>query len=87
MPRNANNLPGLLLLALALSATGCATTSPPPSVICPVPPPPPALSEPSPSVPYFEQCAGRLEELAGKADRHASDALTLKQAWPKPSQP
>lgn len=35
----------------------------------------------------FEQCAGRLEELAGKADRHASDALTLQQAWPKPSQP
>lgn len=35
----------------------------------------------------FEQCAGRLEEMAGKADRHASDALTLEQAWPKPSQP
>jgi len=35
----------------------------------------------------FEQCAGRLEELAGKADRHASDALTLEQAWPKSSPP
>lgn len=35
----------------------------------------------------FEQCAGRLEELAGKADRHSSDAVMLHQAWPKSSQP
>lgn len=28
-------------------------------------------------------CAAELQELAGKADRHASDALMLQQAWPK----
>jgi len=33
----------------------------------------------------FEQCAGNLESLAGKAQGHASDTLTLEQAWPKPS--
>lgn len=31
----------------------------------------------------FEQCAGRLEELAGKADRHANDTVKLEQSWPK----
>lgn len=31
----------------------------------------------------FSQCAEALADLAGKADRHASDALTLQQAWPK----
>ncbi len=31
----------------------------------------------------FEQCASRLESLAGKADRHVNDAVTLEQAWPK----
>jgi hypothetical protein len=31
----------------------------------------------------FEQCSERYTELAEKADRHASDALTLEQAWPK----
>lgn len=29
-------------------------------------------------------CAEALADLAGKADRHASDALTLQRAWPKP---
>ena len=52
MPRNVNRPLALLLLALGLSVTGCATTSQPPSVICPVLPPAPALSEPPPSVPY-----------------------------------
>lgn len=28
-------------------------------------------------------CAEELQDLAGKADRHASDALMLQQAWPK----
>lgn len=28
-------------------------------------------------------CAERYTELAGKADRHASDAQTLIEAWPK----
>lgn len=28
-------------------------------------------------------CAAELQDLAGKADRHASDALMLQQAWPK----
>lgn len=31
----------------------------------------------------FDQCAGAVEGLAGKADGHASDSLMLKQAWPK----
>jgi hypothetical protein len=31
----------------------------------------------------FDQCAGRLEGLAGKAQRHAEDTLMLEQAWPK----
>lgn len=31
----------------------------------------------------FDQCAGAIESLAGKADRHASDALMFEQAWPK----
>lgn len=31
----------------------------------------------------FLACATELQNLAGKADRHASDALTLLQAWPK----
>lgn len=35
----------------------------------------------------FEQCAGRLEELAGQADRHVNDAVTFQQAWPKQSPP
>ena len=30
----------------------------------------------------FEQCATALEELAAKADGHASDARTLTNAWP-----
>ena len=31
----------------------------------------------------FAQCAAELQELAGKADRHASDVKTLTDAWPK----
>jgi len=31
----------------------------------------------------FEQCAGRLESVARDAQCHASDALTLEQAWPR----
>lgn len=31
----------------------------------------------------FQQCAGRYSELAEKADRHASDARTLSDAWPE----
>jgi hypothetical protein len=30
----------------------------------------------------FEQCATALEELAGKADGHATDARALTNAWP-----
>lgn len=29
------------------------------------------------------ECAARYSELASKADRHASDAVTIQQAWPK----
>lgn len=31
----------------------------------------------------FDQCAGELEALAGRAQRHADDTLTLERAWPK----
>lgn len=33
----------------------------------------------------FDQCAGALEDLAGKAQGHAADALTLREAWPSTS--
>lgn len=31
----------------------------------------------------LDQCQRAFVDLAGKADGHASDALTLQQAWPK----
>lgn len=31
----------------------------------------------------FEQCAAALEGLAGKAQRHADDAVTRGDAWPR----
>jgi hypothetical protein len=31
----------------------------------------------------FAQCSRTVEDLAAKADRHASDALMLLNAWPK----
>ncbi len=31
----------------------------------------------------FAACAAELQDMAGKTDRHASDALMLQQAWPK----
>lgn len=31
----------------------------------------------------FGQCAGALTDLAAKADAHASDALMLREAWPR----
>lgn len=31
----------------------------------------------------FDECSAALEDLAGKAGRHANDALTLHQAWPR----
>jgi hypothetical protein len=31
----------------------------------------------------FEQCVRSLVEMAGNADRHSSDALMLRDAWPK----
>lgn len=31
----------------------------------------------------FGECTAEVERLAGKADGHASDAMTLEQAWPK----
>lgn len=30
----------------------------------------------------LNQCAARYSELAAKADRHANDAVTLRDAWP-----
>lgn len=31
----------------------------------------------------LNECQGRYRELAEKADRHANDAKTLEEAWPK----
>jgi len=31
----------------------------------------------------FDQCTSRYQEVARDADSHASDTLTLEQAWPK----
>ena len=31
----------------------------------------------------FEQCAGRYSDMAGKADGHSIDSLTLEKAWPR----
>ena len=31
----------------------------------------------------YEQCVGALEDVAGRADRHASDSLMYQEAWPK----
>ena len=31
----------------------------------------------------FDQCAERYQRVAEAADAHASDTLTLQQAWPK----
>lgn len=31
----------------------------------------------------LSQCAARYSELAAKADRHASDAVTLHDSWPR----
>lgn len=31
----------------------------------------------------FQQCTGRLTDVAEKADGHATDARTLSDAWPK----
>lgn len=31
----------------------------------------------------FGSCAGALEDMARKADRHASDALSLYEGWPR----
>lgn len=35
----------------------------------------------------LNQCAAAYSDMAGKAQGHAGDALTLEQSWPKPSQP
>ena len=50
--RNAPKLPALMLIALALSLTACASTSQPPQAACPANPPVPALSEPIPPQTY-----------------------------------
>lgn len=32
----------------------------------------------------FDRCTNAYQGLAGKAQRHADDTLTLEQAWPRP---
>lgn len=58
---NAPRLPALMLIALVLSLTGCATTSVPPVAVCPANPPPPALSEPMPPVSYSLSAQERIK--------------------------
>ena len=31
----------------------------------------------------LDQCAAALEDMAGKAQRHANDAVMLREAWPQ----
>jgi hypothetical protein len=52
LPKPAPRWPAVMLTALVLSLTGCATTSAPPVAVCPANPPAPALSEPMPPVSY-----------------------------------
>lgn len=52
LQRNAPRLPAMMLIALALSSTGCASNSVPPVADCPANPPAPALSQPMPAVSY-----------------------------------
>ena len=48
-PKSASKLNVLLLTALALSVTACATNLPPAAQICPTLPSPPLFSTPEPS--------------------------------------
>ena len=60
-PKPAHKLPAAMLTALALSLTGCATTSAPPVAVCPANPPPPALSEPMPRETYSASAQQRIQ--------------------------
>ena len=60
-PKPAPKWPAVMLTALVLSLTGCATPSPPPVAECPANLPPPALSEPMPQGSYSERVRLKLK--------------------------
>ena len=61
LPKPAPRWPAVMLTALVLSSTGCATPSAPPVAVCPVNPPAPALSEPMPPVSYSLSAQERIK--------------------------
>lgn len=58
---NANRSCDLMLLALVILLTGCATNSPTFVADCPAFPPMPAMSEPTPSPSFSENAQRRME--------------------------
>lgn len=68
LQRNVKLPCALLLIALALSLTGCATSSPRAGVICPALPAKPSASEPQPSVTYSESVQLLLKAWRAKLD-------------------
>ena len=65
-PKPARSLCALMLTALALSLTACASNPPMPPVESPRLPPPPSLSTPLPSVSYSLTAAGDIKSWAQK---------------------
>lgn len=61
LPKPAPRWPAVMLTALVLSSTGCATPSAPPVAVCPANPPPPALSEPMPPQTYSLSAEQRIK--------------------------
>lgn len=55
-------LTAMLLMALGLNLTGCATQSPQLKVSSPVLPPPPVLATPQPQEPYSETWRQKVEQ-------------------------
>ena len=61
LPKPASRWPAVMLTALVLSSTGCATPSAPPVAVCPANPQPPALSEPMLAVSYSLSAQQRIQ--------------------------
>ena len=61
LPKPAPKWPAVMLTALVVSLTGCATPSAPPVAVCPANPPPPALSEPMPPQTYSLSAEQRIK--------------------------
>ena len=61
LPKPAPKWPAVMLTALVVSLTGCATTSAPPVAVRSANPPAPALSEPMPPVSYSLSAQERIK--------------------------